>query len=346
MALSRKDAVSADCSTNFIAELRQRAVEKKAGAALHGDQDTTHDLIFNGVAHDRLPSLPDVAPEWLEELRIQQIELEMQNEELQLAQRDLERSRARYFDLYNLAPVGYVTVDGDGAIVETNVRAAALLATTRAALDGRKFSRCVLVEDQDTYYVSRRRLLKTAEPQFCELRMSPLAAAPFWARLEMSLGEESSGERVCRIVIIDVSERKTAELQVQESERQLRQQANSMPQIVWTSAPTGEVDYYNERWYEYTGFALDREKHRNWQSAVDPADLADCIYTASRGFAGAARKPLRGYNVSRTDISSCQNQGAPRRTRPHRQPPWTGGKRQRPQNKHPCKRPFAAALSR
>jgi len=322
VALSRKDAVSADCSTSFIAELRQRAVQKKAGAALHGDQDTSHDLVSNGVAHNQFEPLPDVAPErleaqrerlraakqkgtpediraerstpcpscasFLEELRIHQIELEMQNEELQLAQMDLERSRARYFDLYNLAPVGYVTVDGDGAIVEMNVRAAALLATTRAALDGRKFSRCVLVEDQDTYYVSRRRLLKTAEPQFCELRMSPLVGAPFWARLEMSLGEESSGERVCRIVIIDVTERKTAELQVQESERQLRQQANSMPQIVWTSTPTGEVDYYNERWYEYTGCALDREKHRNWQSAVHPADLPDCIYTSSRGFAAAS----------------------------------------------------------
>ncbi len=288
MALSRKDAVSADCSTSFIAELRQRAVRKKAGAAFHGDQDASPDSIPEGVAHNGVPPLPDVAPEWLEELRIHQIELEMQNEELQLAQTDLERSRARYFDLYNLAPVGYVTLDGDGAIVEMNVRAAALLRTTRAALDGRKFSRCVLLEDQDTYYLSRKRLLRTSEPQFCELRMTPLAGAAFWARLEMSLGEESSGERVCRIVIIDVTERKTAELQVQESERQLRQQANSMPQIVWTSAPNGDVDYFNERWYEYTGFAFNQANHRDWKSAVHPADLADCIYTAGRGFAAVS----------------------------------------------------------
>ncbi len=298
MALSRKDAVTAECATNFIAELRQRAVQKKADAAFHGDQDRSHDFVSNGVAHNEISAPPDVDAERLtacpscaslvEELRIHQIELEMQNEELRLAQRDLERSRARYFDLYNLAPVGYVTVDGDGAIVEMNVRAAALLASARAALDGRKFSRCVLADDQDAYYLSRKRLLKTAEPQFCELRMSPLAGAAFWARLEMSLGEESSGERVCRIVIIDVTERKTAELQVQENERQLRQQANSMPQIVWTSAPNGDVECYNERWYEYTGFAMDRANNGNWQSAAHPADLPDCIYTSRRGFAAGS----------------------------------------------------------
>ena len=52
----------------------------------------------------------------LEELRIRQIELEIQNEELRRAQTDLETSRERYFDLYNLAPVGYLSVNDEGLV--------------------------------------------------------------------------------------------------------------------------------------------------------------------------------------------------------------------------------------
>jgi PAS domain S-box-containing protein len=284
VALSRKNGLAKSASTNFVVELRERAVQKKAQAANAGSHElVSHEIAPENVAHDGTIGL-EVAAELVEELHTYQIELEMQNEELRLAQADLERSRARYFDLYDLAPVGYVTLDDEGAVIEMNVRAGTLLAAPRAALEGRSFSRLIGAEDQDTYYLSRKRLLKTQEPQFCELRMVPLAAPPFWARLEMSLGMERTRELVCRIVIVDITERKAAELQAQESERQLRQQANAMPQIVWTSAPGGEVDYYNERWYEYTGFASD-QLDRNWQSAVHPADLPDCIFTSSRGFA-------------------------------------------------------------
>jgi PAS domain-containing protein len=68
------------------------------------------------------------------ELRVHQIELEMQNEELRRAQEVLEASRARYFDLYDLAPVGYVTVSEPGMILEANITAATLLGSLRGAL--------------------------------------------------------------------------------------------------------------------------------------------------------------------------------------------------------------------
>jgi PAS domain S-box-containing protein len=290
MALSHKNGSSADYSTNFFRELRQRAVQKKAEAILNEGPAELNEAGPNGsglhgVKPMAVSPIPDVSPDMLEELRIHQIEIEMQNEELRLAQTDLGASRARYFDLYDLAPVGYVTLDGEGAIVEMNLRATALLTVTRGALDGRNFSRCVAGEDQDTYYLSRKRLRKTGEPQFCELRIVPSGAPPFWARLEMSLRDESDGSHFCRLVIVDITERKTADLKLQESERQLRQQANAMPQIVFTAAPSGRVDYYNERWFSYTGCPPELAKDDGWQSVVHPDDLPACLQASSHGFA-------------------------------------------------------------
>ncbi|MEI7639446.1 MAG: hypothetical protein WCJ37_19180, partial [Syntrophus sp. (in: bacteria)] len=91
------------------------------------------------IARGKEAHLPDNLEVWsLEETRqafhellVHQIELEIQNEELRRAQTELESSRARYFDLYDLAPVGYVTISETGLILETNLTAATLLGVRR-----------------------------------------------------------------------------------------------------------------------------------------------------------------------------------------------------------------------
>ncbi|MEI6703520.1 MAG: GGDEF domain-containing protein, partial [Deltaproteobacteria bacterium] len=63
------------------------------------------------------PTTPEETKQLFHELRVHQIELEMQNEELRCAQADLDASQARYFDLYDLAPVGYMTFGEPGLIL-------------------------------------------------------------------------------------------------------------------------------------------------------------------------------------------------------------------------------------
>jgi PAS domain S-box-containing protein len=114
---------------------------------------------------------PEEIRRMLHELRVHQIELEMQNEELRRAQAELDASRERYFDLYDLAPVGYCTLSEKGLILETNLTAATLLNVTRSEMVNKPITRFILKEDQDIYYRHRKHVFETAEPQTVELRM-------------------------------------------------------------------------------------------------------------------------------------------------------------------------------
>jgi PAS domain S-box-containing protein len=147
----------------------------------------------------------------LHELQVHQIELEMQNEELRMAQGELDTARARYFDLYNLAPVGYCTISQTGSILEANLTAATLLGVARGALVGQPITRFILREDQDIYYLHRKDLFETGEPQVCELRMVKKDAPPLWARLDATVAQGADGATVGRVVLSDITERKRAE---------------------------------------------------------------------------------------------------------------------------------------
>jgi len=154
---------------------------------------------------------PEAARQMLHELRVHQIELEMQNEELRQAQVDLDASRASYFDLYDLAPVGYCTVSEPGLFLQANLNAAALLGVARGALIKQPMSRFITREDQDVYYQFRKQLFETGEPQWCDLRMVKLDGTPFWTQLAATTVQDDDGLPVLRIVMNDISDRKRVE---------------------------------------------------------------------------------------------------------------------------------------
>jgi two-component system, sensor histidine kinase len=185
------------------ADLRRRA-EKKSRT----DEDHTLDILT-----------PEEARQVLHELRVHQIELEMQNEELRQAQEALEASRAQYFDLFDLAPVGYVPLSEKGLIMRANLTAANLLGVTRITLIKQPLSHFILPEDQDIYYRLRKQLLETGMPQACEVRMLRADAAPFWARLEATAALGSDGILGCRVAISDITEFKRVEESLRQSEK-------------------------------------------------------------------------------------------------------------------------------
>jgi PAS domain S-box-containing protein len=167
----------------------------------------------------------------LHELRVHQIELEMQNEELRRTKHELRESWARYFDLYDLAPVGYLTLNEQGVIQEANLAAATMLGMERSSLVNQPISRSILKEDQDIYYLHRRQLVKTGKPQACDLRLVKMGGTAFWVHLAASaVHDPSTNSRqdadiapVLRIVLSDITEPKRAEEALFETNRQLKE---------------------------------------------------------------------------------------------------------------------------
>ncbi len=219
-----------------IAELRRRAEEMAREKAAQSPEN--------------LEALsPEATRRTLHELHVHQIELEMQNEELCRAQAELDAARARYFDLYNLAPVGYVTLSGQGLILETNLTAAGLLGVARGALVKQLLTRFILKEDQDIYYQQRKQLFETGEPRVFELRMVKMDGTPFWAQLA------ADGAPVCRVVLSDITERKQAEAVLRESEERHRTLLQTAMDGFWLVDPDGRLLEVNETYCRMSGYS-------------------------------------------------------------------------------------------
>ena len=166
----------------------------------------------------------------IHELQVHQIELEMQNEELRRTQTELEASRARYFDLYNMAPVGYITLSEKGLIKEANLTVATLLGVERSQLVNQPLSRFILPEDQDLYYLHQKRLLEAPSAgsgqagvtQVWEMRLIKKDGDPFWTRVEVGAVQQVYDGPLWRVIISDITELQQVVAALLESEKGLR----------------------------------------------------------------------------------------------------------------------------
>jgi len=102
----------------------------------------------------------------VQELQSHQIELEVKNQELLLTQGRLQMSEKAFTDLYNFAPVGYLSIGEDDLILKANLTASDLLCIPDQQLVGHRLDDFIFIDDQDIYYKYRINL-----NQACELRL-------------------------------------------------------------------------------------------------------------------------------------------------------------------------------
>jgi two-component system, cell cycle sensor histidine kinase and response regulator CckA len=142
------------------------------------------------------------------ELQVHQIELEMQNEELQKARVEMEAALEKYTDLYDFAPVGYLTLDREGTIREANLASARLLGIERSRLVKQRFGLCVSEADRPAFNAFLTRVFDSKTKAFCEVTLLNKAKPPVEVRVEAAVA--ASG-RECRAVLEDITQHKRAE---------------------------------------------------------------------------------------------------------------------------------------
>ena len=173
---------------------------------------------------DKVPRgepLARLAEELLHELQVHQIELEMQNDALRKAEIALADSRDRYVDLYEFAPVGYLTLSTDGMIVEANLTSVTLLGKTRRILLQSRFKPMVIAEDQDRWIRHFMNVKQGDGGRSVELSLQRGDSTVLQAQLDCVRAEGSSPG--VRIALIDISGRKQAEAARLHLEDQLRE---------------------------------------------------------------------------------------------------------------------------
>jgi PAS domain S-box-containing protein len=200
---------------------------------------------------------PEDTRRLLHELRVHQIELQMQNEELCLAQVKLEEARARYFDLYDLAPVGYCCVSEHGLILEANLTAATLLGVARRDLVAQPITRFIASDDADSYYLHRKQLIKTGTPQEWDLRMVTRDGTPLWAYMHITAAQGEGGAPVHRIVMSDITARKQAEEALRESAVRRLSIIETAMDGFWLVDTQGRLVEVNQTYARMSGYSVE-----------------------------------------------------------------------------------------
>lgn len=151
------------------------------------------------------------------ELQVHQIELELQNEELQAALTELQISRGLYADLYDFAPVGYLTLDSRGDIQNANLAAASLLGLERARLMGSRLASFVSTESRPALVDAIERAFTTRSKQVCEVTICPEQSPPLWIHIEGAVTQD--GCNACHVVLIDVTLQRQTEQRLRDTQR-------------------------------------------------------------------------------------------------------------------------------
>lgn len=244
-----------------LAELRERASRaiEKTRAIL---PDTP-----GGVADNEKQHL-------IEELRVYQTELEIQNQELVDAQSEISLNLEKYRSLFAYLPLPAVVVDAQGFIIDANEQATRFLHLSQnAALQRRS---AILLFDASSR-TAIHNLLRDRSNESAQ--MLPL--------LNLRVGEEIT---VCDVHVIHLHEESTpqgrtvllfvdqsAEIALRESEHNLRSLADSNMGLIWAAGTDKLCYYFNRGWLEFTGRTLEEERGNGWTTGVHADDIKRCI---------------------------------------------------------------------
>lgn len=186
--------------------MKNRISSKERLAQLRSKAEAREKEIAAGT--NCLPSAQDAL---VHDLQVHQLELEMQNEQLFNTQELLHESLDKYADLYDFSPVGYITLDRDGLILETNLTFSSQIELNRADLINTPLGGYLAGEDRDKFQSHLDQVFATDRRQTCELGMGKPKGPILYFQLTSIAVRNDDGSELCRTSVADISIRRDAE---------------------------------------------------------------------------------------------------------------------------------------
>jgi PAS domain S-box-containing protein len=222
---------------------------------------------------------------YLHELEEYKIELEMQNAALQQVSFDLKISQEHFMQLYDFAPVGYLTLAVDGKITEANHTAAKLLGMERDKLINRRFAQFIDDDYKERWYAFYLQATQHNAKQAIELPMYGDNGVNFFAQLNSQFISSNGELPLLRLALVDITERKAAEAELRETETRLSLIVEEVQAGYWDWNLLTSTLYLSPEWKRQIGFE-DAELSNHWlawNNQVHPDDL-DFVMAATDNY--------------------------------------------------------------
>ena len=148
---------------------------------------------------------------------------------------EVEAGLERYTELYDFAPVGYLTLGRDGAIRQVNLTGASLLGVERARLPGRRFGVFVAAPDRAGFKAFLEKVFASQAKEVCEVALLKEGKGPLNVHITATVSQDG---QECRVMIEDITERKQAEEALRAAEETARQRLMEIENL-YRNAPVG-----------------------------------------------------------------------------------------------------------
>ncbi|MEI7896228.1 MAG: PAS domain S-box protein [bacterium] len=250
------------------ASLRQKAEELlNASASLSVPPGTASLSVPPGTAS------PLSEVEWLRvthELKVHQIELELQNEELMAAKKQAKAAADRYFALYDFAPCGYFVLSREGEIIDINLSGAKMLGKERLLLKSKKFDFFVSDEVKPTFNSFLEKIVKSKYKEDCEVTMLATGTLPVYVYLT---GIYHENEDRCLITMTDITHHKLAEISLRQSDEKFRIITENTNDVIALLDMDFNITYLSPSVEKVRGYTVEEAITQKPEQILTPASL-------------------------------------------------------------------------
>ncbi len=211
------------------------------------------------------------------EKELQELRAYTSQQELFRSQTDLQENEQRLHLIINSALDAVIMTDAHGIITEWNTQAEIIFGWKKPEALGQQMSEMIVPpEYRKRHHQGMEHYLHTGEERILNRRIEITALNKNGTVFPLELtvtAQKVKGQMSFTAFARDITQRIEAALKVKESEEQFRQLANTIPQLAWMADETGWIQWYNQRWYDYTGTTYEEMQGWGWKKVHDPVEL-------------------------------------------------------------------------